>query len=326
MEPNRNQEDLATAFNRPYSEITREEKLWYLRTKLERRHQDDMGVYSVWRVYEPPIDQPIPAVSDLEFTDLCNKSVSIYILRGYWRFARILHNYIYRRWFKPYESEIEYGRFIGKFIAPKDIISPTVATIQSLMSLNKAICAEINDRRQEYIRATTPGTARFGFVKDQQNYILQPLFQALFIVINPIAWNGEDSTLIGRLPVIIVLTGVDSGLSAPITFESISDKSNGYITQNAIEITLEIAIDFVMGLEAREAKAFGLQPDPVRSWDPDACCYEWRDIMPDDQLIGPTSLFVDTEKYPKWDMFSSAVMDEQRELLGYARWQSQQHS
>lgn len=52
-----------------------------------------------------------------------------------------------------------------------------------------------------------------------------------------------------------------------------------------VKTTLETAVDFVMGLEAREAAAFGLQPDPVASWKP----------LGDDEMLltGPSSRFVD---------------------------------
>lgn len=56
MELNGKQIALARAFDRPYSDITREEKLLYLRTYLERDHRGQMFVSSVWRTYEPPID------------------------------------------------------------------------------------------------------------------------------------------------------------------------------------------------------------------------------------------------------------------------------
>lgn len=86
----------------------------------------------------------------------------------------------------------------------------------------------------------------------------------------------------------------------------------------------------MMGLEARENRAFGLQPDPVASWDPDACLNRWRDIMPYDQLIGPTTRFVDVEKNPQrlergFETFDAGFADmEQRELRRYAQWRLQQ--
>lgn len=75
----------------------------------------------------------------------------------------------------------------------------------------------------------------------------------------------------GRLPVHIVRTRVEDGLSAPITFDSIpEDQREGVVCENGVEIsaietTLETAVSFLMDLEQREIAAFGLQPDPVES-------------------------------------------------------------
>ncbi|KAL6868029.1 hypothetical protein J3F83DRAFT_738968 [Trichoderma novae-zelandiae] len=332
MELSSRQKSLAEEIGRPFNDITREEKLWYLRTLLEGDHRGHQFLMSAWRTYEPPIDESLPRIQSYEFKDLCNKSVPIYILQGHWWLAGILLNYIYRRWFKPYRSEIEYERFITKFIALRDTDAPSPAILQSIVSMNKAIHAEISERRLEYDREIAAGTARFSdTVVDHQHYVLQPLFQALLLVLDPRGWNGEDSSSIGRIPVILVRTGVEDGLSEPITFEPILDKIDGYIGENAIRTTVETAIGFVMDLEAREAEAFGLQPDPVASWDPDECIggYQWREIMPYDQLIGPTSRFVDDEKYPEWSGWGhlmdtgQSVENEQRELRRYAYSHSQ---
>jgi len=94
---------------------------------------------------------------------------------------------------------------------------------------------------------------------------------------------------------------VEDGLSAPITFESIIDKVDDYAGEdgNAVKTTLETAIDFVIGLEAREAAVFGLQPDPVTIFQ--SClvtALTWKSLYPSEVLVGPSSQFVDREKFP----------------------------
>ncbi|OTA05367.1 hypothetical protein A9Z42_0060320 [Trichoderma parareesei] len=323
------QRALVRDFNRPFDDITREEKLWYLRTNLEADHLGDQFWMCAWRTYEPPIDEPLPRIPAYQFKDICNKSVPIYILRGHWRLAGILNNYIYRRWFKPYRSEIEYGRFITKFIALRNTDTPSPAILQSIKSLNEAVSAEIRERRLGYDREIATGTAGSDVVADHQNYVLQPLFQALLLVLNPTDWNGEDSSSIGKIPVILVRTGVEDGLSEPISFEAIADKIDAYVGEDAIRTTVETAIGFVMDLEARETRAFGLRPDPIASWDPDASFCEWREIMPYDQLVGPSSRFVNEKRYPEWSGAGylmdteDSVAHEQRELRHYAYSQGQ---
>ncbi|KAL6697433.1 hypothetical protein J3F84DRAFT_407087 [Trichoderma pleuroticola] len=56
-----------------------------------------------------------------------------------------------------------------------------------------------------------------------------------------------------------------------------------------------------MELEAREAAAFGLRPNPVADWEP----YEdeieaWKSIGETEPLVGPNSQWVDSKKYPQW--------------------------
>ncbi|KAK5992998.1 hypothetical protein PT974_06423 [Cladobotryum mycophilum] len=320
------------AFQRPYTDLTREERLWYLRTQLEGHHRFDMYMQGVMRTYTPSIHEAhsLPAMGSYEFITTCNKSVPIYLMKGCWLLKGVLHNYVYRRWFKPYRSEIEHQRFICKFIQPKDAVgeaSPSQSTINNIAFLHRSICAEVETCRRTYIETITSGAPPWGIVKNHQSFILQPLFQALLIIISPEHYNGEDSKTLGRLPVFLVRTGVGDGLSAPITFEPIADKIiDGYTgeTTTTIKTTLETAIDFVIYLEAREATAFGLQPDPVAAWDPDTYLGmlrdEWEELVGDEPLVGPTSRFVDTDKYPEWlgsgQVFDSThmVVQEQREL------------
>ncbi|KAL6891399.1 hypothetical protein HDV57DRAFT_513809 [Trichoderma longibrachiatum] len=286
------QRALVRDFNRPFNDITREEKLWYLRTGLEAEHRSCQFWMCAWRTFDPPLDEPLPRIPAYQFQDICNKTVPFHILRGHWRLAGILNNYIYRQWFKPYRSEIEYG--------------------------------QIHERRLGYNGEIATGTAGHNVVVDHQHYVLQPLFQALLLVLNPTDWNGEDSSSIEKIPVILIRTGVEDGLREPITFEPIADKIDAYIGENTIRTTVEAAIGFVMDLETREARAFGLRPDPIASWDPDAAFHEWREIMPYDQLVGPGSWFVDDERYPEWSGAGhrmdtvESVENEQRELRHYA--------
>ncbi|KAJ9145479.1 hypothetical protein NKR23_g5406 [Pleurostoma richardsiae] len=69
------------------------------------------------------------------------------------------------------------------------------------------------------------------------------------------------------MPVLVILTGQEDGLSAPITFETLGDKVATSVIngRQTARMTLEIAIGFVVALEEREDAAFGEQPDPFLS-------------------------------------------------------------
>ncbi|KAI1318284.1 hypothetical protein F5Y16DRAFT_414462 [Xylariaceae sp. FL0255] len=237
----------------------------------------------------------------IDFHDTCNKTVPIYILAGKSALLlnTVLHNYIYRKWFRPYRSEIEYDRFFCKFIIagslPKEI-RLSHSTTATMISINKDVCAETDKARFKYDQLLVNGGLCLPWstesLKENQFYILQPLFRAILILVSSWDYQLEDSSTVGTIPVYLVLTGITDGLSAPITFESISGKIDTDVGDmpGTVKTTLETAVNFVMGLEAREAAAFGLQPDPVASWKPRG------DV---ERLVeGPSSRFVDTDRFP----------------------------
>lgn len=81
---------------------------------------------------------------------------------------------------------------------------------------------------------------------------------------------------------------------------------------SALKITLEAAVACLLDLEQREISAFGLRPDPVESTKGLESGYiksrekvldlakrlGWNEDM--GSLEGPSSRWVDTEKYPTW--------------------------
>ncbi|KAK0728061.1 hypothetical protein B0T26DRAFT_738537 [Lasiosphaeria miniovina] len=209
-----------------------------------------------------------------DFRDICNKSVPVYILSPQWKMPTVvLYNYVYLWWFRPYRSELDWQRFMCKFIKPQGLPGDETlsdATVDTLIALNEATCAHIQalrpvyDARAAAAAAAAPGANGLSrqppFVRDHQIYIVQPLFHTLMMVVCPADYRKEDSATVGRLPVVLVRTGIEDGLSAPITFESIIQQDN-ISGGNTITTTLEGATDFVVALEAREAATFGLRPD-----------------------------------------------------------------
>ncbi|KAI0157156.1 hypothetical protein GGR52DRAFT_565506 [Hypoxylon sp. FL1284] len=299
---------------KPDGEFTKEERLWLLRTGLEGGHRMCIQRYSVAMPYRPSVKDidHLPEMEDSDFIDTCSKSVPVYMVPHPQGLAirQTLHNYIYRRWFRPYRTDFECQRFICKFIKPRGLTpesTPSQATVDSLMSMNRAICTEVEARRRVYEQRFALGQLglmRGTAVQDPRRHILQPLFHALLIIICAENYHNEDSRAVGRIPVFLVRTGIEDGLSAPVTFDSIADKIDGHTGEagSATKTTLETAIDFVMGLEAREAAAFGLQPDPVAAWKNELTYVrgDWKEILGDELLMGPSSKFVDTAKYPEW--------------------------
>ncbi|KAH8893872.1 hypothetical protein GQ53DRAFT_745307 [Thozetella sp. PMI_491] len=310
----------STLASRDPRQFTRDEFLWDLRSDAEGDHRYATYRYAVQLTYMPSVlhIDHLPEMSATDFVDTCNKSVPIYLTPS--RNARllrmVLHNYIYRRWFRPYRSEIERLRYLCKTISPIDLdveVVPSQQTISTLLALNQAICSEVEARHHTYDKQLesssdevplSAGNAFMDRVEDHKLHILQPLFRALVIITCSESYHNEDSKNIGKLPVLLVRTGIEDGLSAPITFESIQDQSGDYAgnkTKDIVNTTLEVAIDFVMGIEAREAAVFGLQPTPAAVWKAERRTLAiWRRYRGDEPLTGPSSQFVNEDKYPVW--------------------------
>lgn len=134
------------------------------------------------------------------------------------------------------------------------------------------------------------------------------------MVISGDSYSNEDSKAVKGLPVTIIRTGVEDGLSAPIDFDSIADSSTVIkgLGAGAVRTTLETAITFVMDLEARETTAFGLQPDPVTSWESGWLEGRWT-CLNQEPPHGPSSGWVDTSRIVTWagcgEKFDSVYMN-----------------
>ncbi|QPH03758.1 hypothetical protein C2857_000129 [Epichloe festucae Fl1] len=264
------------------------------------------------RTYEPKLQQDGSLTMEHhQLAGICNKTAPIYCLPGSFddHVRLVIQNYMYRRWFRPYRSELGWGRFLCKFINPvgldKENAAPSTSTLKSLLCLNQSICETVTAQRTQYKQQLASGVGPFDeVVQDHEFYVLQPLFQAIMIVVSVAFYRKEDSSSVGRLPVYLVRTGLEDNLSAPITFDAISEKIISHLHglgTGGVMVTLETAIDFVMDLEAREVAVFGIQPDPLKSW------LTWPELLDEcgippgeEHLHGPTSKFVDVNKFPGW--------------------------
>lgn len=153
---------------------------------------------------------------------------------------------------------------------------------------------------------STFGVPGFG---DQEFLILQPLFKAVTIIL-----SGDDFdvrvTDMGKLPVLITLTGKDSALSQQLNFKSISHHVTKFISDTAVQVPLHVAIDFITAQNQREIAVFGPQPDPLKSTlgfrnglsvPPEGLPLVVRFLGGGDEPIeGPRSTWVDTTIHTGW--------------------------
>ncbi|KAL2023598.1 hypothetical protein VTK56DRAFT_1755 [Thermocarpiscus australiensis] len=330
----------------------RHDILHQLRRERESRHREMMYRHATTYpyLYEPDIKDLDHLAADmtLEQADhCCNKSVAIYVMSAEPAFLpdlllELLHNYLYDRWFRPYRSELEYGQFLAKTIVPRPPSLPIGAGLSDVMDVIIPVHAAISSRAEEarlavkeldpnlptddtpvdpkvpkkYWKGLRRSRSLSGIIRHQEFFIVQPLFRALAIVIRNESFRPEVSD-IGQLSVLIVRTGVEDGLSAPISFDSIAHQISGFACgphgSTAVETTLGTAVDFVMDLEKREVAAFGPRPDPVASTKGlEDGCFRGPIVLDqarrlgwgDEPLVGPSSRWVDPEKYPEWTGWS----------------------
>ena len=104
-------------------------------------------------------------------------------------------------------------------------------------SISSALCAHIETTQQKIGNRPNHTTtyakmealrAELGFeywhpIRNQKFLLLQPLFRAVAIVIKSADYTTAVPA-IAEVPVLIVLTGVEDGLSAPITFDPIAER------------------------------------------------------------------------------------------------------
>ncbi|KAK5996451.1 hypothetical protein PT974_01785 [Cladobotryum mycophilum] len=101
-------------------------------------------------------------------------------------------------------------------------------------------------------------------IRAQKYYTIQPPFRAVISVILSKNYNLHADDL-SKLSFLVILTGIEDGLSAPITFDSIADEIDAHVTDKVVIASLETAYDFVAELEKREIAAYGQHPDPEES-------------------------------------------------------------
>ncbi|KAF4434999.1 hypothetical protein F53441_13613 [Fusarium austroafricanum] len=121
------------------------------------------------------------------------------------------------------------------------------------------------------------------------------------------------------MKVLVFLTGEQEGLSAPITLDTIDAPKLCYGDFNGVETDLETAVDFVMALEKREEAVFGPQPNPFDATADGTTPFNENTLLYDGTngfakrlgwtgplITGPSSQWVDMEKYPTWTGLGAA--------------------
>lgn len=265
-----------------FAPLRREQILHALRAFLEMSHRSSLAVYAHFRSYRPRIIDGIDPKADYvaKFNDFCNKIAPFYLLQGSYgdcspsgkRYAVL--NHLYERWYSP-NQDIEYGQFIGKIIQPLQVPEISPASIQEDIQLVAHLHAKTIQILEGFLakiptEQQTQSSNRVEYesiiwdefferdghlIQGQKSYTINPLFRAIAVILRTEKLTSQN-TDIGSLPAILILTGDNKGLKAPITFNKLK-LIHRHLTYNdgsltAVETSLDAAIEFLTGLDSRE--------------------------------------------------------------------------
>lgn len=255
--------------------LPKDELLRVLRGLQELSHFNRAMVHSAtskWLLnpqYHMPID--FTAASDLRLedaNDACNRTSAVYLLRDltnphhpdrgfyepmYYQPVLLigqLFRYTYDRWFRPYRSEIDRGQFLTKVCMPPASILPldtcSMTMVDWVRQLHSNFCERI-----ESIKSKETATEELS--SEEPFYVMQPVFYAIAVALRTCTYDIDIANF-GDTPVLIVCTGIERGLSAPIDLSTI-DKENrrGVVTDScgkvvAVETALSVLINYISRL------------------------------------------------------------------------------
>ncbi|KAF5611638.1 uncharacterized protein FSUBG_2075 [Fusarium subglutinans] len=258
------------------------------RGQMEANHRAGIYERSVFRPFTPCPYPPntcpgcnfkdIEDLSVYQAEDCCNKSVPIYIFprqtpifpgqtRMHFFLCKVLQNWLYHKWYRLYQSDIEYGQFVAKFFIPcsPPLDGSTTSLVSLINDLNARICSKVASI-QDHVQAcpVEPRHCYEQTFRDQRFYILQPLFRAMTIILLAEEYDVRMVD-IGKMPALLTITGEECGLSQPLSFDSIKNAIDKVISETTVRVRLSVAIEFVQAQQEREVTLFGPQPDPVES-------------------------------------------------------------
>ncbi|KAK8131348.1 hypothetical protein PG984_007786 [Apiospora sp. TS-2023a] len=238
--------------------------------------------------------------------DCRNKSVALYTIG---HDTRPIFHYLYRKWLRPFKNPIDYGQFVAKII---DIdlgeCHRAVSQPDSIEELNR-VMKDIIQLHQQIVR-----DADDVYTANTDYYEFMPLFKSIIIVTKELPRGVQDD--FSQMQVYLVLTGNVEGLSAPLSFDTIYAKGldlsigdNCGPQPTIVPTTLQTAVEYVQEMEKREQSVFGIIPDPnlpLPTWiDNNGLSHTDMKYLRDhgwtgEDLVGPSHLWIDTERWPNW--------------------------
>ncbi|KAL8754759.1 MAG: hypothetical protein Q9184_005011 [Pyrenodesmia sp. 2 TL-2023] len=191
----------------------------------------------------------------------CQKHCAIYATVQI-AFHRELAEYLWAKWFQP-GTPCRFGESFARYVASYLPDSPK--TVPELLDAHRYICAQVLLRQVtlnplDYRpKPKTVDNRAENLYENHENYRLESLFHAIFIVIDTIpplnsnlTRKRDDREFAAATPVLLVRTGEFNDLTGPIDFapvESLSEEVDG--NPHVRRINMGDAVDFILDLHGR---------------------------------------------------------------------------
>ncbi|KAL8906886.1 MAG: hypothetical protein Q9207_001741 [Kuettlingeria erythrocarpa] len=216
---------------------------------------------------------------------VCNKPTACYWLQSaqvVFKGVRIDPDQVtfgamYEEWRACYPENrpnIEYGHFLAN---PVRITSAGPTTVSEVLDAHRSLCAQTSTlSTQAHATANERPENIPAWYARYDHYSLTPLYPAIILIMDRVNDSAKELSMAKdgflRLrrfaqlqTILLVRTGDDNRLRAPISFDSLKDQSlpldrsdaTGQ-EDNIVRVTLATAVKFITNLEEREASA---QPD-----------------------------------------------------------------
>lgn len=249
-------------------------EVWYF-YRVDRFRDDLKKRWETTDCYRVVLKDAIGEVEPRKLMYLCNKPTAFYWLQSAQQpsntgerilMPKIILAAIYEEWVRCHKAEpdIEFGHF---FANPVRITSTGPSTIQGVLEAHRALCTRAS-------RLIDQAGGRADDIIEQnpsmdQHYGLFSLYHAIVVMIDCFLPRPDDELesdgfvslrkVAQYQTVSIARTGLEEGLSAPISFESLQAQSLPLGRPDAasqgleiIRVSLASAVRFIVDLEMRE--------------------------------------------------------------------------
>lgn len=214
---------------------------------------------------------PTPHCSKLY--NFCNKLTMLYWAQSaqeYGHCPLLIFGCIYKEWFRHDSPNIEFGHF---FANPIRVTSTGPTTIFGILQAHRSLCDQVSVLLGKIERGEI-GKPYMSVWPNTRNFKFLPICRAIVVILDELSPEEDVGGLDARIyldeemprqSIVLVLTGDDSGLSAPVTFDSLRAQSLPLARADCtasdndidvIRVSLALAVRFVADLERREEAAF----------------------------------------------------------------------